>query len=164
MNSDTSQTRNSQTRNSRTRNSDRISIPTVTAAALPWYLAVFTAITVYLTVTNTIFDVMTEKAVGWPAIQYIVTAEILKAGGVALIVSPVIVEVGRMVLAEIWTERRLRKARSEARAEVQRLWEEWNRRREAAEGQRRTLYRTTPRFRPTTTIIVRQPQPEGETK
>ncbi len=35
-----------------------------------------------------------------------------------------------MVLAEIWTERRLRKARQE----VHQCWSEWNRRREEAEA------------------------------
>ena len=108
----------------------RIGIPNIPIRAAPWYLSVFTAITVYLTVSNTLFIVAAERIVGWQAIQYVVTGELLKAGGVALITSPIIVEVGRMVLAEIWSERRLRKAREE----VHQLWVEWNRRREEAEA------------------------------
>ncbi len=108
----------------------RIGIPNIPARAVPWYLAAFTTITIYLTVTNTLFVVASEKVVGWQAIQYVATGELLKAGGVALITSPIIVEVGRMVLAEIWTERRLRRAR----AEVHRLWDEWLQRRMEAEA------------------------------
>ncbi len=108
----------------------RISIPNIPVIALPWYLLVFTVITIYLTVTNTLFVVATEKITSWQAIQYIATGEILKAGGVALIASPTIVEVGRMVLAEIWTERRIRRAEER----VQQSWEEWNRRRGEAEA------------------------------
>ena len=111
-------------------NNPRISVPNISARALPWYLTVFTIITVYLTLSNTLFIVITEKVIGWQAIQYVATGELLKAGGVALIASPIIVEVGRMVLAEIWTERRLRKAREE----VHQRWSEWNRRREEAEA------------------------------
>lgn len=108
----------------------RISIPNIPAAAVRWYLAVFNLLTIYLAVTNTLFAVAKENAAGWQAIQYIATGEILKAGGVALIASPTIAEVSRMVLAEIWTERRLRKAREE----VHRRWAEWNQRREDAEA------------------------------
>ena len=39
-----------------------------------------------------------------------------------------------MVLAEIWTERRLRRAEERGRAETQMLWEEWLKRREEAEA------------------------------
>ena len=106
--------------------SRRIGIPNIPIRAAPWYLSVFTAISAYLTVTNTLFVVATEKTTGWSAIQYIVTGELLKAGGVALITSPIIVEAGRMVLAEIWTERRLHR--------LQQRWEEWLRRREEAEA------------------------------
>ena len=120
----------------------RISIPNIPIGAVSWYLAAFTVITVYLTGTNTLFILATEKIIGWQAIQYVVTGETLKAGGVALIASPIIVEVGRMVLAEIWTERRLRKARAEGRKEgraegteiANRRWVEWNRRRKDAEA------------------------------
>ena len=112
----------------------RIGIPNIPVRAAPWYLSVFTIITVYLAVTNTLFAVATEKITDWQAIQYIATGEILKAGGVALIVSPIVVEVGRMVLAEIWTERRLRKARDEGRQLQQAQWEDWNRRRLEAES------------------------------
>ncbi len=120
----------------------RISIPNIPIGAVSWYLAAFTVITVYLTGTNTLFILATEKIIGWQAIQYVVTGETLKAGGVALIASPIIVEVGRMVLAEIWTERRLRKARAEGREEgraegteiANRRWVEWNRRRKDAEA------------------------------
>ena len=35
-----------------------------------------------------------------------------------------------MVLAEIWTERRLRRAEERGRAETQLFWEEWLKRRE----------------------------------
>lgn len=128
----------------------RISIPNIPIGAVSWYLAAFTVITVYLTGTNTLFILATEKIIGWQAIQYVVTGETLKAGGVALIASPIIVEVGRMVLAEIWTERRLRKARAEGHEEghaegreegraegaeiANRRWVEWNRRRKDAEA------------------------------
>ena len=125
----------------------RISIPNIPVRAARWYLPVFTAITVYLTASNTLFVVATERIIGWQAIQYVVTGELLKAGGVALIVSPIITEVGRMVLAELWRERRERKAReegfekghAEGRAEgvtdTHHLWLEWNRRREDAAAQ-----------------------------
>ena len=112
----------------------RIGIPNIPIRAAPWYLSVFTAITVYLTVSNTLFIVAAERIGGWQAIQYAATGELLKAGGVALITSPIIVEVGRMVLAEIWSERRLRKARAEGRRLQQVQWEEWNWRREDAEA------------------------------
>lgn len=106
----------------------RISIPNIPTAAVRWYLVVFNILTLYLAVTNTLFAVARENAVGWQAIQYIATGELLKAGGVALIASPTIAEAIRMVLAGIWQERRLRKAREE----VHRLWAEWNQRREEA--------------------------------
>ena len=50
--------------------------PHIPIRAAPWYLAVFTAITAYLTVTNTLFVVATEKTTEWQAIQYIVTGEL----------------------------------------------------------------------------------------
>jgi hypothetical protein len=53
------------TRQDKLENSLRISVPNVSARALPWYLTVFTAITAYLTVTNTLFVVVTEKISGW---------------------------------------------------------------------------------------------------
>ena len=99
----------------------RISIPSISATALRWYLSVFNLLTAYLTVTNTIFAVQRENAAGWQAIQYIATGELLKAGGVALIVSPVIAEGLKMVLAEILSERRIRKARQETNAK----WSAW---------------------------------------
>ena len=111
-------------------NNRRISIPNIPTAAVRWYLVVFNILTLYLAVTNTLFAVARENAVGWQAIQYIATGELLKAGGVALIASPTIAEAIRMVLAGIWQERRLRKAREE----VHRLWAEWNQRREEAEA------------------------------
>lgn len=127
-------------------NNRRISIPNIPTAAVRWYLAVFNALTLYLAVTNTLFAVARENAVGWQAIQYIATGELLKAGGVALIASPTIAEAIRMVLAGIWQERRLRKARQEGREEgraegvkegearANRRWAEWNQRREEAEA------------------------------
>lgn len=122
-----------QRRDRRTRTA-RISIPNIPIRAAPWYLAVFTVITVYLAVTNTLFAVVTEQITNWKAIQYVATGEILRAGGVSLIVSPIVVEVGRLVLAEIWTERRLRKARQEGQQLQQAQWEDWNRRRLEAEA------------------------------
>ena len=128
----------------------RISIPNIPTGAIPWYLAVFTTITIYLTVTNTLFVVVSEKIVGWQAIQYVVTGELLKAGGVALIASPIITEAGRMVLAGIWTERRLRRAEARGRAEgaerANRRWEEWNQRREEAEAKGEPFTESPPRL------------------
>ena len=121
-------------RNGEPGQSYRISIPNIPAGAVPWYLAVFTTITIYLTVTNTLFAMIKGNAVGWQAIQYITTGEMLKAGGVALIASPIITEAGRMVLAGIWTERRLRRAEERGRAENQKRWEAWLQRREEAEA------------------------------
>ena len=112
----------------------RISIPNIPVAAARWYLVVFNAITIYLAVTNTILAVSRENAAGWQAIQYIATGEILKAGGVALIAAPTVVEVGKMVLAGIWIESRERKARQEARAALQAEWEAWNQRRKDADA------------------------------
>ena len=103
----------------------RISIPSISATALRWYLSVFNLLTAYLAVTNTIFAVQRENAAGWQAIQYIATGELLKAGGVALIVSPILAEGLKMVLAEILSERRIRKASSEAEARgLAKGWEE----------------------------------------
>ena len=113
----------------------RISVPNIPAGTGRWYLAVFTPIAAYLTVSNTLFVVTTEKIVEWQAIQYAATGELLKAGGVALITSPIIVESGRMVIAGIWSERRERKAREEGRQLQQAEWEAWNRRRQEAEDQ-----------------------------
>ena len=116
----------------------RISVPNIPAGTGRWYLAVFTPIATYLTVSNTLFVVTTENIVGWQAIQYVATGEILKAGGVALITSPIIVEAGRMVIAGIWSERRERKAREEGITEgekrANRRWSEWNQRRKEAEA------------------------------
>ena len=107
----------------------RISVPNIPADAVRWYPAV-NILTVYLAVTNTLFAAAKGNAVGWQAIQYIATGELLKAGGVAIIAAPIIVEVFRMVLAGMWTEQRLRRAKEQ----VQRRWEEWNKRREEAEA------------------------------
>jgi len=112
----------------------RISIPNIPVAAARWYLVVFNAITIYLAVTNTLLAVARENAAGWQAVQYIATGEILKAGGVALIAAPTVVEVGKMVLAGIWIESRERKARQEARAALQAEWEAWNQRRKDADA------------------------------
>ena len=112
----------------------RISIPNIPAEAVRWHLSVFSGITAYLTVTNTLFVLTTQQITGWQAVQYVVTGELLRAGGVALIASPIITEVGRMVLAELWLERRERKAREEGRQLQQAEWEAWNRRRQEAEA------------------------------
>ena len=120
------------------RRNGRIGIPNIPIRAAPWYLTVFTVITVYLSVTNTLFAIATEQITNWQAIQYVATGELLKAGGVALIVSPIIVETGRMVIAGIWSERRERKAREEGVVEGeqrnQAQWEAWLKRRENAEA------------------------------
>ena len=110
-------------------NGRRISIPNIPVDALRWHLLVFNLITVWLAVTNTIFAVARDNAAGWMAIQYIATGELLKAGGVALIASPTIVEVGKVVIAAIWRERRDQKireeGRTEGRSELQAEWEAW---------------------------------------
>lgn len=108
----------------------RISIPNIPAEAVRWYLSVFNAITAYLTVTNTLFVLATQQITGWQAVQYVVVGELLKAGGVALIVSPVITEASRVVIGAMWTKRKVQ----EAREEVHQRWSEWNRRREEAEA------------------------------
>lgn len=124
----------------------RISIPNIPATAVRWYLSVFNLLTIYLTVTNTIFAAERENATGWQAIQYIATGELLKAGGVALIASPIIAEGLKMVLAEMWLERRIRradaKAREEMRAEAREnlrvhhsQWEAWRQRLQNAQAQ-----------------------------
>lgn len=110
--------------------SRRISIPNIPATAVRWYLSVFNLLTVYLTVTNTIFAAAQQNASSWQAIQYIATGELLKAGGVALIVSPIIAEGLKMVLAEMWMERRIRKARQETHDE----WAAWLQRSRDAEA------------------------------
>ena len=123
--------------NGESERSSRISLPSISATALRWYLSVFNLLTIYLTVTNTIFAAQRENAASWQAIQYIATGELLKAGGVALIVSPIIAEGIKMVLAEILSDRRIRKARAEGeesglakgREEGQNIqqgrWENW---------------------------------------
>ena len=90
-------------------NNRRISVPNIPADAVRRYPAV-NILTVYPAVTNTLFAAAKGNAVGWQAIQYIATGELLKAGGVAIIAAPIIVEVFRMVLAGMWTERRLRQS------------------------------------------------------
>ena len=118
------------------RNGRRISVPNVPVDTLRWYLAVFNLLTVWLAVTNTLFAVARDNAVGWPAIQYIATGELLKAGGVALIASPTIVEVGKVVIAAMWKESRERKIREETERETRRKvnaeWDAWLRRRDDA--------------------------------
>ena len=117
-------------RNGEPGQSYRISIPNIPAGAVPWYLTVFTTITIYLTVTNTLFAMIKGNAVGWQAIQYITTGEMLKAGGVALIASPIITEVSRVVIGAMWTKRKV----EEALRSNQARWEAWNRRRQEAEA------------------------------
>lgn len=112
----------------------RISIPNIPAEAVRWYLSVFNAITAYLTVTNTLFVLATQQVIGWQAVQYVVVGELLKAGGVALIVSPIITEASRVVIGAMWTKRKVQEARAEAREEVHQRWSEWNRRRQEAEA------------------------------
>ncbi len=104
-------------RNQEERRNGRIGIPSISAEALPWYLAVYTIITVYLSVTDTLFALVTQQITGWQEIQYVVVGEVLKAGGVALIASPVITEVSRVVIGAMWTKRKVEEARVEARAE-----------------------------------------------
>ena len=108
----------------------RIGIPSISAEALPWYLAVYTIITVYLSVTDTLFALATQQITGWQEIQYVVVGEVLKAGGVALIASPVITEVSRVVIGAMWTKRKVEEAVQRKQAE----WEAWNRRRQDAEA------------------------------
>lgn len=93
---------------------------------MPWYLTVFAAITAYLAIANTLLALTAGNTKGWIEIQYVVTGELIRAGAAALVVSPIIVETGRMVLAAIWTERRLHR--------LQQRWEDWLRRREEAEA------------------------------
>lgn len=111
-------------------NGRRISVPNIPVDTLRWYwyLAVFNLLTVWLAVTNTIFAVARDNAAGWQAIQYIATGELLKAGGVALIASPAIVEAGKVVIATIWRERRDQKVRQEGRQEMHAEWEAWRQR------------------------------------
>ena len=97
---------------------------------MPWYLAVYTVITVYLSVTNTLFALATRQTAGWQEIQYVVVGEVLKAGGVALIASPVITEVSRVVIGAMWTKRKVEEAVQRKQAE----WEAWLQRREEAEA------------------------------
>ena len=116
------------------RNGRRISVPNIPVDTLRWYLAVFNLLTVWLAVTNTLFAVARDNAAGWMAIQYIATGELLKAGGVALIASPTIVEVGKVVIAAMWKESRERKIRQEARQEMHDEWDAWTSRKEDAEA------------------------------
>ena len=125
----------------------RISIPNIPAEAVRWHLSVFSGITAYLTVTNTLFVLTTQQITGWQAVQYVVTGELLRAGGVALIASPIITEVSRVVIGAMWTKRKVQEARTEAFAEgrdegiakgeerANQRWSEWNRRREDAAAQ-----------------------------
>ena len=107
-----------------------VGIPNIPAEAVRWYLSVFNAITVYLTVTNTLFVLTTQQIIGWQAVQYVVTGELLKAGGVALIASPVITEVSRVVIGAMWTKRKVEEAVQHNQAQ----WEAWLQRREEAEA------------------------------
>ena len=112
------------------RRNGRIGIPSISAEALPWYLAVYTIITVYLSVTDTLFALAMQQITGWQEIQYVVVGEVLKAGGVALIASPVITEVSRVVIGAMWTKRKVEEAVQRNQAE----WEAWLQRREEAEA------------------------------
>ncbi len=106
---------------------------------MPWYLSVFAVITTYLAIANTLLALTTGNTKEWTAIQYVVTGELIRAGAAALVISPIIVETGRMVLAAIWSERRERKAREEGQLQGQQRmhaqWEDWNRRRLEAEAE-----------------------------
>lgn len=129
----------------------RIGIPNIPAGAMPWYLSVFAVITVYLAVSNTLVEVNAKDITGWMAFQYVVTSELIRAGAAALIASPIITEVSRVVIGAIWSERRERKAReqgleqgleqgreqgrAEGEASANLRWSEWNQRRKEAEEQ-----------------------------
>ncbi len=108
----------------------RVSIPNIPAESVRWYLSVFNAITAYLTVTNTLFVLATQQIIGWQAVQYVVVGELLKAGGVALIVSPIITEASRVVIGAMWTKRKVEEAVQRNQAQ----WEAWLQRREEAEA------------------------------
>ena len=121
----------------------RIGIPNIPTGAMPWYLIVFAVITAYLAASNTLTAIDAKNTARWNEIQYVVTGELIRAGAASLVVSPIIVETVRMVLAAIWSERRERKAREEGRVEgraegedlANQRWSEWNRRRKQAEEQ-----------------------------
>lgn len=117
-------------RNQEEQRNGHIGIPSISAEALPWYLAVHTIITVYLSVTDTLFAPATQQITGWQEIQYAVVGEVSKAGGVALIASPVITEVSRVVIGAMWTKRKVEEAVQRKQAE----WGSWNRRRPDAEA------------------------------
>ena len=107
----------------------RIGIPNISTEAVRWYLVIFNAITAYLTVTNTLFVLAAQQITGWQATQYVVVGEMLRAGGVALIASPIITEVSRVVIGAMWTKRKVEEAVERKQAE----WEAWLQRREEAE-------------------------------
>ena len=108
----------------------RVSIPSIPVDSVRWYLVVFNAITAYLTVANTLFVIATQQITGWQAIQYVAVGELLKAGGVALIISPIITEVSKMVIGALRERRKI----EEAVWDNQARWESWNRRRLEAEA------------------------------
>ncbi|CAI8057260.1 hypothetical protein GBAR_LOCUS31213 [Geodia barretti] len=66
---------------------------------MPWYLAVFAVITVYLAVSNTLVQLNAKEITGWMALQYVVTGELIRAGAAALIASPIITEAAPGTLA-----------------------------------------------------------------
>lgn len=116
---------------------------------MPWYLSVFAAITAYLAIANTLLALTAGNTREWVEIQYVVTGELIRAGAAALVVSPIIVETGRMVLAAIWSERRERKAREEGHLQgqhrMQVQWEAWNQRRLEAEAEGRSFDEPPPK-------------------
>ena len=128
----------------------RIGIPNIPAGAMPWYLSVFAVITTYLAIANTLLALTTGNTKEWAEIQYVVTGELIRAGAAALVISPIIVETGRMVLAAIWSERRERKAREEGQLQgqqrMQAQWEDWNRRRLEAEAEGKPFDEPPPRL------------------
>ena len=72
--------RDGEQRRDRRERTIRIGIPNIPIRAAPWYLAVFTVITIYLAVTNTLLAIATEQITNWKAIQYVATGEVLRAG------------------------------------------------------------------------------------
>ncbi len=147
--------RNKEARRDGPERNARIGIPSIPARAMPWYLAVFAVITVYLAVSNTLVQLNAKEITGWMALQYVVTGELIRAGAAALIASPIITEVSRVVIGAIWSERRERKAREQGRAEgeasANRRWSEWNQRRKEAEEQGMPFTEPEPASRATST-------------
>ena len=118
---------------------DRRNAFDIIARHIGWFLTAFYLIWAALTGVLGYARIVTSESLPptWPEIAIISIVAAAVSVGIAFPLAFGIVEATRMVLAEFrkrfYREEGRREGRAEAREEVQRAWEDWNERREAAE-------------------------------